>query len=514
MTGVDDHNNQHRPFPSSQRGDPYGPTTTQPLPPPPHPSPMTNDKYYDVAASGIHVVSGGSTSLLQPFLSSTAASSYTAFKSAGGGMAASVGFPFTNAQWKELERQAMIYKYMVASVPVPLDLLLNLSASSSANSSLSPLGGEFKLRFSNGTDPEPGRCKRTDGKKWRCSRDVAPDQKYCERHMHRGRPRSRKHVELHVNNNNNNINNTNNNINKRARIDHLQHHNNNNNSNNNNVSATTLASSNSSQTHFLGGTTLLPYHPSPVFEHLPSHHLSADKEPRSLDWMMKGGEHVPMTGSDPRWLHLMQQTKLEMTSKPSSPLFTQEEPFLNLNSYANFTTTTAAAGGGEDQHVDRECALFLNPDDVVSLQNPTSSDPPRSFIDAWSQTQEEPDHQPMPMVGVAHKISGKLSPSSLLTLSMGGQSQTPSSCCWLTAPGSWVGSSLGGPLAEVLRPSAPSDPPSPFTGNGDSGSPPATVVSSPSGVLQKTLAASLSDSSGCSSPALGSSKSKPEISLL
>lgn len=230
--------------------------------------------------------------------------------------------------------------------------------------------------------------------------------------------------------------------------------------------------------------------------------------------MMKGGEHVPMTSSDPRWLHLMQQTKLEMTSKPSSPLFTQEEPFLNLNSYANFTTTTAAAGGGEDQHVDRECALFLNPDDVVSLQNPTSSDPPRSFIDAWSQTQEEPDHQPMPMVGVAHKISGKLSPSSLLTLSMGGQSQTPSSCCWLTAPGSWVGSSLGGPLAEVLRPSAPSDPPSPFTGNGDSGSPPATVVSSPSGVLQKTLAASLSDSSGCSSPALGSSKSKPEISLL
>lgn len=53
-------------------------------------------------------------------------------------MAASVGFPFTNAQWKELERQAMIYKYMVASVPVPLDLLLNLSASSSANSSYSP----------------------------------------------------------------------------------------------------------------------------------------------------------------------------------------------------------------------------------------------------------------------------------------------------------------------------------------------------------------------------------------
>ena len=45
------------------------------------------------------------------------------------------------------------------------------------------------------TDPEPGRCRRTDGKKWRCSKNVVPDQKYCERHMHRGRQRSRKPVE-------------------------------------------------------------------------------------------------------------------------------------------------------------------------------------------------------------------------------------------------------------------------------------------------------------------------------
>lgn len=44
-------------------------------------------------------------------------------------------------------------------------------------------------------DPEPGRCRRTDGKKWRCGKDVVPDQKYCERHMHRGRGRSRKLVE-------------------------------------------------------------------------------------------------------------------------------------------------------------------------------------------------------------------------------------------------------------------------------------------------------------------------------
>ena len=48
-------------------------------------------------------------------------------------------------------------------------------------------------------DPEPGRCRRTDGKKWRCSKDAYPDSKYCERHMHRGRNRSRKPVESQTN---------------------------------------------------------------------------------------------------------------------------------------------------------------------------------------------------------------------------------------------------------------------------------------------------------------------------
>lgn len=51
------------------------------------------------------------------------------------------------------------------------------------------------LRLSNGLDSEPWRCRRTDGKKWRCSKDVAPNQKYCERHSHKTRNRSRKHVE-------------------------------------------------------------------------------------------------------------------------------------------------------------------------------------------------------------------------------------------------------------------------------------------------------------------------------
>lgn len=51
------------------------------------------------------------------------------------------------------------------------------------------------MGFGRKIDPEPGRCRRTDGKKWRCSKEAYTDSKYCERHMHRGRNRSRKPVE-------------------------------------------------------------------------------------------------------------------------------------------------------------------------------------------------------------------------------------------------------------------------------------------------------------------------------
>ncbi|VVB15846.1 unnamed protein product [Arabis nemorensis] len=94
-------------------------------------------------------------------------------------------YPFTNAQLKELERQAMIYKYMIASVPVPFDLLVSSSTSSASPCNNKNIAGDL----------EPRRCRRTDGKKWRCSKEVVSNHKYCERHLHRGRPRSRKHVE-------------------------------------------------------------------------------------------------------------------------------------------------------------------------------------------------------------------------------------------------------------------------------------------------------------------------------
>jgi hypothetical protein len=45
-------------------------------------------------------------------------------------------------------------------------------------------------------DPEPGRCRRVDGKKWRCSKEAYPGSKYCEKHMHRGKNRSRKPVKM------------------------------------------------------------------------------------------------------------------------------------------------------------------------------------------------------------------------------------------------------------------------------------------------------------------------------
>ncbi|KAL3813703.1 hypothetical protein ACJIZ3_014971 [Penstemon smallii] len=110
--------------------------------------------------------------------------------------------PFTPSQWMELEHQALIYKHIVANVPVPSNLLVPLKRS--LYSYISPgsyasnlLGwGPFHLGFPSGSnDPEPGRCRRTDGKKWRCSKDAVPDQKYCERHINRGRHRSRKPVE-------------------------------------------------------------------------------------------------------------------------------------------------------------------------------------------------------------------------------------------------------------------------------------------------------------------------------
>ncbi|XP_039034004.1 growth-regulating factor 1-like [Hibiscus syriacus] len=113
--------------------------------------------------------------------------------------------PLTPTQLTELQHQALIYKYITCNVAVPSNLIIPLKKSlypygftSSSAASLPPNSlrwGSFHLGYSVSTDPEPGRCRRNDEKKWRCSRDAVPDQNYCERHINRGRHRSRKPVE-------------------------------------------------------------------------------------------------------------------------------------------------------------------------------------------------------------------------------------------------------------------------------------------------------------------------------
>ncbi|XP_022867103.1 growth-regulating factor 3-like isoform X1 [Olea europaea var. sylvestris] len=120
-----------------------------------------------------------------------------------------MGSYFSLAQWQELELQAVIFKHMIAGAAVPSELLHHVNKSL-INSSSPPYYQSHHHYYSHyqpgllqsgywgkwAMDREPGRCRRTDGKKWRCSRDVVAGQKYCERHVHRGRNRSRKPVEI------------------------------------------------------------------------------------------------------------------------------------------------------------------------------------------------------------------------------------------------------------------------------------------------------------------------------
>ncbi|CAA3010634.1 growth-regulating factor 1-like [Olea europaea subsp. europaea] len=111
-------------------------------------------------------------------------------------------YPFTATQRQELEHQALFFQYMVSGMPIPQDLLFTIRRSLDSSSKFllhqvpQHVGwNSFPVGFGRKIDPEPGRCRRTDGKKWRCSKEAYPDSKYCERHMHRGRNRSRKPVE-------------------------------------------------------------------------------------------------------------------------------------------------------------------------------------------------------------------------------------------------------------------------------------------------------------------------------
>ncbi|PUZ45185.1 hypothetical protein GQ55_8G201900 [Panicum hallii var. hallii] len=111
------------------------------------------------------------------------------------GVLSRVRGPFTPTQWMELEHQALIYKHFAVNAPVPSSLLLPIRRSINPWSGLGSSSLVWTPFRPGSGDAEPGRCRRTDGKKWRCSRDAVGDQKYCERHIKRNCHRSRKHVE-------------------------------------------------------------------------------------------------------------------------------------------------------------------------------------------------------------------------------------------------------------------------------------------------------------------------------
>ncbi|KAI6697742.1 hypothetical protein NL676_017861 [Syzygium grande] len=391
---------------------------------------------------------GGFVRTLQPY--GMASAVHTAFKSPG----AMLGYPFTHAQWKELERQAMIYKYMMASIPVPPELLIPILTPRDGPPRYS-FGNGYSLRYSSNGDPEPGRCKRTDGKKWRCSREVAPDQKYCERHLHRGRPRSRKPVELHPS------------LSKKTRLLHQP-------------------------------SPLPKAEDPPLFLHKPSQSSLASplKEARNPDWLMIGeSSPVPMLDQQqwPSSMHSKIGSAAESSLDNFNPFLAKEEP-LNLSFSTGYPSS-------EIHHFSKN-QFFLDsyslPLDKPQIENP------KGFIDAWSNS-------------VSAGNSSRCSVSSgfsLLDSERNPSKNNSHATSWLGST-SWVSSTPGGPLAEVLGPginATLSNPPSPGAGNEDPGSVLTTTVSSPSGVLHRTLA-SLSDSSGGSSPTLSSSMARSEITV-
>ncbi|KAL8142692.1 hypothetical protein V2J09_015724 [Rumex salicifolius] len=365
-------------------------------------------------------VGGGASSVQRSSQSTSLGFDPSSFKSWGGflmGGGGDMTRVFTASQRQELERQTLIYKHMAASMPVPPELLVHMSSKypsqlplpsyqSNDHGNSSGRSG-FDLRYAVGSrDAEPWRCRRTDGKKWRCSRDVAPDQKYCERHSHKGRPsRSRKHVESSSASSSSSTSSSISN----ARI------NNNNNINN----RTFMQSSAVNPANNINMKPSFLYHPSHSQSMFMSQHHenpSQNSHSRLPEWFMKREAH-----------HHDQST--------ASPFF----PHTELD---QFTPTHSRATHNP----------FMG---NSQPQSPTTL--PRQFLDAWS-IGPKPD-------GIV-EITGKpTTDSGLLTLSMAGGSGSSGAHnseeaaaqlgMGLDVGGgerySWMGSSgPGGPLAEAL----------------------------------------------------------------
>ncbi|XP_072971236.1 growth-regulating factor 6-like [Typha angustifolia] len=417
------------------------------------------------------------------------------------GVLARVRGPFTPSQWMELEHQALIYKYIVASVPIPASLLIPVRRSLNPSGftpfpggsfGSSSLGwGSFHLGYSGNADPEPGRCRRTDGKKWRCSRDAVAEQKYCERHMNRGRHRSRKHVEGHAGHAAKAIN--------------------------------VIASSQSASAVSGGGS-------SGSLTIAQQQTKSLGKSPANFNRMVMGiekNDHV----QDSQDLSML----TSMNQKPIDTLFPiskQQNPFEETSSRADFGLVST------DYLMNSQRS---SSDNINSASTPKLNEQPqthslRHFIDDWPRNQSDcsaitwPEVEEMqsdrtqlsisiPMASSDFSSSSspnheqlKLSPLRLsrdldsvqMGLGMGDvlSEVSEKQASWI--PISWE-SSIGGPLGEVLTNTSntPKDQSKNCSSSslnlltdGWDSSP--RLDSSPTGVLQKTTYNSLSSSTGSS----------------
>ncbi|KAL8062540.1 hypothetical protein ABFX02_02G154200 [Erythranthe guttata] len=107
---------------------------------------------------------------------------------------------FSAAQFNELCNQIHIWNLINSGLPVPFHIWMSVFTSfgpSICNTYPNCFCTKSCDHTSSEMDTEPGRCKRTDGRKWRCSKSVLPHQKYCERHMYRGRGRGSSSTSKH-----------------------------------------------------------------------------------------------------------------------------------------------------------------------------------------------------------------------------------------------------------------------------------------------------------------------------
>ncbi|GAB4835051.1 hypothetical protein Ancab_033319 [Ancistrocladus abbreviatus] len=380
-------------------------------------------------------------SLQRPLLQQTSnfpsdSSSFTSWgEMAGGGGRTTL--MFTASQRQELERQTAIYRYMMASVPVPPELLAPIPkhlASSEvpfttchSNEQISRgKSSSLELKYTSSgssADPEPWRCKRTDGKKWRCSRDVAPDQKYCERHSHKGRPsRSRKPVES------------------------LLH------SPNNTTTTTSATTTGTTAVSFTCPFDLSTNYQNSSLNQTQVLSTSQYNHTRYADWFMKREHVIPAATPYPH---------LDQTAQPRDYIMRGSSANFDLKHY--HLSSQRKNELGDDQFSGGQSCLL-----------------PRQFLDDWSMSMGMGDNKDGNICEVTSKC-GIISSNANLTLSMsggmeygngreeaqlgtgfmgsdrdrgGGGCERPTPLLnWMNSggsEGSWMSSPPGGPLAEAL----------------------------------------------------------------